>query len=72
MTVLQSNTKRDVGKKAQSGNIMAAKVWQGSNTDAMGQIREGSSFVTSLVCLTGSGRHCADYAGSQVYAEDAA
>ena len=26
VTVLQSNTKRDVGKKAQSGNIMAAKV----------------------------------------------
>lgn len=26
MTVLQTNTKRDTGKKAQFGNIMAAKV----------------------------------------------
>ena len=26
VTVLQANTKREVGKKAQSGNIMAAKV----------------------------------------------
>ena len=29
VTVLQANTKRDVGKKAQSGNIMAAKVLAG-------------------------------------------
>ena len=28
ITVLQANTKRDTGKKAQLGNIMAAKVWQ--------------------------------------------
>ena len=26
VTVLQANTKRDTGKKAQQGNIMAAKV----------------------------------------------
>jgi hypothetical protein len=30
VTVLQANTKRDTGKKAQLGNIMAAKVGDGS------------------------------------------
>lgn len=42
VTVLQANTKRDSGKKAQYGNIMAGKVRRGGDQRAEGASRRRS------------------------------
>lgn len=49
VTVLNANTKRDQGKKAQLGNIMAAKVSSGARGPGRFAIRRQS--CTGAICV---------------------
>lgn len=81
MAVLTANTKRETGKKAQSGNIMAAKVNLAARANSrcveavLGALPtrltiEGSNVMNNVSACTGSVRHSTNHSWAQGYAED--
>ena len=76
VTVLNANTKRDQGKKAQLGNITAAKVLERGVFQRVPHRKRApwphASSPCSLLRYTGGSRHHSHDAGPKIYAQDVA